>query len=191
MNLRSISVFGIMSIFCFHAALADSVECYPISGEVQIFPAEAGKCPLLKQNRERFSNYNFLFDYTNIGNPGGGLATCFSGLLSGAKIKVGGKKIALEGTSESALGHEVSAAAPPENTLSAVSAIRIRKPNILKGRLFYYDIIYLESEYSATGEYLDIRSGSRVYKKVTEDSEIQIIGDALAEKSHFEGKICL
>lgn len=184
MSLRSISVSAFGSIFYFHAALAANVECFSIHGQVQIFPAAADTCPLIETNGDKF-DLDFAFQY--VGNPGGAEATCFSGELSGAEIEIEGALVPLEGTTESALF-----AVFPTGTPSAASVIRIRKPNILKGRLYSHDIINFDPTFSyVVGEHLEIKDGNRVYKNVTTGSYISIDGDVLMEPSNFEGEICL
>ena len=185
MNLRNISVCALMAVLPLSVGLADDVECLPFKGQVEIFPADEGTCPLVEENGNRF-DFDFAFDL--YGNPGGLQATCFSGNLIDATIKLEGDSIRVEGTTESALS--AAFVTNPSAIPSAASAIRIKRPKILKGKLFTIDTFRFDKSFHIVGERLDVVGGSKTYKRVTEDSFIKIFGDALAEPSNFKGRIC-
>lgn len=113
----------------FGSTLASDFECKKITGNVQLFPAGGGKCPILKKKARRFPDLTFLHE---LGIP----QICFVGWMNGilGDTPITGKVIS--GLTANNLGGVF---------LTAASAIKIYEEengNNL-GRVFIHKIRYL------------------------------------------------
>ncbi len=188
MKIRAVVTSFLASILSIQPAFADKLAdgtCFTIDGFVQISPSAEGTCPLVEEDGDRFD-----VDY-------GDTPTCFSGQFFDTAITIDGKVFRADGSSESAL-----TVGFPFGYPNAVSAIKIKRPGFVKGKIFTIDTISIPGvnvpPYEEAGEFLEVISGTRTYEEVVpydsadeeSSSSIEIFGDAFAG-ADFVGLICL
>jgi hypothetical protein len=172
------------TVLSLHPALADDddleelddLECFQISGSIQIFPTEPGTCAVVEKNWDRFD----IGEYPE--SP-----VCFSGEFDGAQIVFRDDDdndkefVSVEAKTRSVFLF-------PEQP-DAVTVIKIKSPKLLRGKIFTLDDINF-----GVDEYLEVVDGTRAYKDVVTEGEsfFVIEGDATATAgARFEGSICL